>query len=296
MDPYIRGVAKEPQRLYPFKWIIYEPVRLNDLKPKGEIEKYCTLTQVKKEYYPLNEEPDLFFKFAQWFNPDRPQKNREVYVIERTLEWVNAYGPLWINDKTGLVFINEFWKAYYDANTAFILYKDFLKNAKQVTIDKKIKRDIEENPYSRVKIYNLVEESVAILNEHFIGKYINDIHPQVNITPLPDGTYKLLPQYDMPSLLSAMWWQFYQHITGFSSGELVECVACKDWFKPKGRSDEKYCSPSCRNNWNSDRSKKKIKTLELKREGKAKEEILKVLSKGKYPISMEDIDEWLKDS
>jgi hypothetical protein len=43
-------------------------------------------------------------------------------------------------------------------------------------------------------------------------------------------------------------------------------------------------------------TKKKIKTLELKREGKAKEEILKVLSKGKYPISMEDIDEWLKDS
>jgi hypothetical protein len=71
----------------------------------------------------------------------------------------------------------------------------------RLQLTKKIKRDIEENPYSRVKIYNLVEESVAILNEHFIGKYINDIHPQVNITPLPDGTYKLLPQYDMPSLL-----------------------------------------------------------------------------------------------
>jgi hypothetical protein len=80
-----------------------------------------------------------------------------------------------------------------------------------------------------------------VMNNHLRG-----VHP-VSFNAEDLGTERGIYGFTCDSLLSAMWWQFYEADAG--GGAWRQCKGCR-WIFKQGRSDQEYHTAACRNRAN----------------------------------------------
>lgn len=236
----------------------YEFIRstldLNDtvIVPKGS---------VVREYQPLEETPNLFLEFAQI-----AEKGLERSSI---LAWLKKYGllyrsppPLRLDPQMSNEYFTELGRNYYLtktygftiatttafaqlaylANQALKLYTAY-KSQKPSVVHSAIqgflpKSCVELIEHAPNREYLMYETLVQALHRITV-MHLDFVSPQFDYVSVDSPPFfHFTPGFQVPNLLSAVWLQFYWHVTNHQ--ELERCQACGMLFKPT-RKGQKFC-------------------------------------------------------
>lgn len=279
-------------------------------------EKYCiehnrvkTASRKKKGVYNPLDVPNLFQQFAQMFNDIKQPIEGDIESEEKwnrqsekiILKWVSKYGELHNLGSSGIVG-KDFLEQILE-KTSVDYYRKEVGRAYQALNHYKAFLDTKGDGYynpNGLRIYkytfNWLLEETPLTNVQ-LGLKLEGNPPEFRPLYIPD------------SLLTALWLQFWQTVTG--QNEMGQCKCCgRSFTRTHGRSG--YCPPdgrsvpwgtnksACANKYNQWLHGKKEDAIDLFKRGKSVKNVTAVLSQAKYHIEEAKVqewwEEWLKDN
>lgn len=99
---------------------------------------------------------------------------------------------------------------------------------------------LEQHFSSRSDLFAYVRNELLSLLQKRLNGYSRQVTLSLDIKSSSDAQPKYFMKFDIPDLLTALWYQFYTLITDTS--KIKPCEECGELFVPT-RTNQKYCSP-----------------------------------------------------
>lgn len=266
--------------------------------------------------YPLEDHPGLFATFAEI------KEGPDSELTSRILGFANKYGrlgqPTWVYSVDGkgnsqmitgeglniwkkeiedMALANKLWRWLNNASmTNLALHVRW--NQRAVGVSYAPLTDLgglEElnKPGHPAGLVYAVSDDISFSTDdpigptkYFLKKLINEkLAGHVSPRVVMDHKYKLIPYFIPDSLLAAMWFQFFQAVTGAT--DFIQCEICGGLIEKKrgGRSTKKVHTHCSKN-----RSYKKGKARDMFKEGVSLPDIADIIGE-----KQEIVTEWTKE-
>jgi len=253
---------------------------------------------IKSGYNPL-ETPNLFQQFAQMFNDIEPPRkgdiksegkwNRESEAA--ILKWVSKYGEL-----------HQFEAGIVDEKKKDILQKVSLEYYR-FQVGKAHQALDHYKAFCDTKVAGYMDYKGLKAYQYTFNQFLKNA-PLSNIRlgfKLEGNPPELRPLYIPDSLLSALWLQFWQTVSGQS--KMGQCEWCGHLFVIT-HERQSYCPGDhyfsdnrsiCARNHAQWLHRKKEKAMKLFEEGKSFKNVIAILSQEKHHIEATKVLEWWKE-